>query len=280
MSLTHEHYRALFDPQGIVVAGAATHPGKFGFVTLHNILANGYKGEVFATNLKGETVLGVQTMKSMAELRPDSADLVFVCTPPAANEEILSQAAERGVRAAFVTTAGYAEAGPEGEAAQRRLIQLAERLDLLVAGPNGQGIVSTSSSLCAQIVAPYPLAGPIAIASQSGNFVSSFENLANQYGIGVSKAVSAGNAAMVSVPDYLDYFSRDGESKVGLAYVEGVPDGREFYERMRDVSSRMPVVLLKGGATAGGQRAAASHTGALAADDRIFDGMCSQAGIH
>ncbi|MFV1991112.1 MAG: CoA-binding protein [Acidimicrobiales bacterium] len=280
MTLTHEHFRALFDPKGIVVAGAATHPGKFGFVTLHNILANGYKGGVFATNLKGETVLGVQTMKSVSELRAGSADLLFVCTPPAANEEILTQAAERGVKAAFITTAGYAEAGPDGQAAQRSLIELAERLDLLVAGPNGQGIVSTPSSLCAQIVAPYPPAGPIAIASQSGNFVSSFENLAIQHGIGVSRGVSAGNAAMVTVPDYLDYFSRDAQSKVGLAYVEGIPDGRKFYDKMREVAARMPVVLLKGGATAGGQRAAASHTGALAADDRIFDGMCAQAGIH
>jgi acyl-CoA synthetase (NDP forming) len=280
VKFTQDQFRALFDPEGIVVAGAATHPGKFGFVTLHNILANGYSGAVFATNLKAEIVLGVQTMRSLTELPYGAAELLFVCTPPAANEEILAQAAERGVKAVFITTAGYAEAGSAGQAAQDRLIALATELNLIVAGPNGQGLVSTAASLCAQIVAPYPAAGPIGIASQSGNFVSSFQNLALQHGVGVSRAVSAGNAAMISVPDYLDYFSRDGQTKVGLAYVEGIPDGRAFYDKMSDVTSRMPIVLLKGGATAGGQRAAASHTGALAADDRIFDGMCAQAGIH
>jgi acetyltransferase len=100
--------------------------------------------------------------------------------------------------------------------------------------------------------------------------------------VGVSRAVSAGNAAAVSVPDYLDYFADDPETSVALAYVEGVGvgEGREFYERLRRVAERMPVVLVKGGATAHGQRAAASHTGSLASDDSIFDGMCRQAGVQ
>jgi acetyltransferase len=150
---------------------------------------------------------------------------------------------------------------------------------MLLAGPNGQGVVSTPAHLCAQIVAPYPPAGRIAIASQSGNFVSSFENWAVQTGVGVSRAVSAGNAAAVGVADYLDWFADDDESAVGLAYVEGVDNGRELFERLSAVARRKPVVLVKGGTTASGQRAAASHTGSLAADDRIFDGMCRQAGI-
>jgi acetyltransferase len=116
------------------------------------------------------------------------------------------------------------------------------------------------------------------VASQSGNFVSSFMNLSVATGIGISRAVSAGNAAAVGVPDYLDHFADDPETSVGLAYVEGVPDGRAFFERIRSVAARQPLVLLKGGATAGGQRAAASHTGSLATDDRVFDGACRQAG--
>jgi acetyltransferase len=151
---------------------------------------------------------------------------------------------------------------------------------MLVAGPNGQGVVSTPAHLCAQIVAPYPPPGRIAIASQSGNFVSSFQNYAAQTGVGVSRAVSAGNAAAVTVPDYLDYFADDPETGVALAYVEGVGvgEGRAVYERLRGVAERMPVVLVKGGATAGGQRAAASHTGSLATDDRVFDGVLRQCG--
>jgi acyl-CoA synthetase (NDP forming) len=275
---TPEQFQALFDPAGVVVAGASSHPGKFGFVSLHNLLASGYAGRVFGTNLQGETVLGVQTVASVDELPDGAADLVFVCTPAGANPELLRACARKGVRAAFVTSAGYGEAGEAGRRAERELVALAEELGILLAGPNGQGVVSTPVHLCAQIVAPYPPAGRIGVASQSGNFVSSFMNYAVQTGIGISRAVSAGNAAMVTVADYLDFYADDAATSVGLAYVEGIADGRGFFERIRDVASRKPVVLVKGGATEGGQRAAASHTGALASNDKVFDGACRQAG--
>jgi acetyl-CoA synthetase (ADP-forming) len=273
-----EQWKALFEPRGVVVAGASTHPGKFGFVALHNILRNGYSGAVFATNREGGDILGRHALMSVDELPEDAAELVFVCTPAAANPDLLVACAAKGVRAAFVTSAGYGEAGDEGRKAERLLVDLAKELGMLLAGPNGQGVVSTPASLCAQIVAPYPPPGGIAIVSQSGNFVSSFQNYAVQTGVGVSRAVSAGNAAAVTVPDFLEYFSEDDETTVALAYVEGVTDGRAFFERIRGVARRKPLVLLKGGVTTGGQRAAASHTGALASDERIFDGMCHQAG--
>jgi len=276
---TVEAMRALFDPEGVVVAGASTHPGKFGFVSLHNILAAGYEGRVAATNRDGASVLGIDTVPDLSDLPDGVADLVFVCTPASANPDLLRAAAAKGVRAAFLTSAGYGEAGPEGEAAQAELVALCDELGILLAGPNGQGVVSTPSKLCAQIVAPYPPAGRIAIASQSGNFVSSFMNLAVATGVGVSRAVSAGNAAAVTVADYLDHFASDPETSVGLAYVEGVADGRAFVERLRPVAAAQPLVLLKGGATAGGQRAAASHTGSMATDDKVFDGACRQLGI-
>ncbi|MEM8903970.1 MAG: CoA-binding protein [Actinomycetota bacterium] len=277
--LRPEHFRALFDPRGVVVAGAATHPGKFGFVSLHNLLASGYEGRVAGTNLRGETVLGIETVPSIDDLPDGEFDLVFVCTPASANPDLLRSAAAKGIKAAFITSAGYGEAGPEGEAAQRDLVELGAELDLLLAGPNGQGVVSTPSRLCAQIVAPYPPAGSIGIASQSGNFVSSFQNWAVWSGVGVSRAVSAGNAAMVTVADYLDHYADDPETKVGLAYVESIVDGRGFADRARSITERMPLVVVKGGATEGGAAAAASHTGALAADDRVFDGVARQVGI-
>jgi acetyltransferase len=270
---------ALFDPRGVVVAGASTHPGKFGFVALHNLLACGYRGRVFATNLEATPVLGIDTVADVADLPDGAADLVFVCTPAGANVELLKACAAKGIGAAFVTSAGYGEAGEAGRRAQDELVALARELDMVLAGPNGQGVISTPSSMCAQIVAPYPPAGRIGIASQSGNFVSSFMNYARLYGVGVSRAVSAGNAAMVTVPDYLDWYADDPETSVGLAYVEGVTDGRTFFERLRTVAERMPLVLVKGGASAIGARAAASHTGSLATDDNVFDGMCRQAGV-
>jgi acyl-CoA synthetase (NDP forming) len=271
-------FRALFEPRGVLVAGASTHPGKFGFVSLHNILACGYEGKVFATNRDGADVLGVRTVAEVDDLPDGEIDLVFVCTPASANPDLLRACAKKGVTAAFVASAGYGEAGEEGRQAEAELVALADELGMLLAGPNGQGVVSPPAKLCAQIVAPYPPRGHIGIASQSGNFVSSFENYAQLTGVGVSRAVSAGNAAAVTVPDYLDYYADDPETRVGLAYVESVGDGRAFADRLRRIGERMPVVLVKGGASSGGQRAAASHTGALASDDRVFDGACRQAG--
>ena len=269
----------LFDPRGVILAGASAHPGKFGFVTLHNILSCGYTGRVFPVSLEGGEVLGLPVASSVDDLPDGEADLVFVCTPQAANLELLRACSRRGVRAAFVATAGYGEAGPEGARAQAELVALADELGILLAGPNGQGIVSTPSALCAQIVAPYPPAGRIGIVSQSGNFVSSFLNLSIQSEVGVSRAVSAGNAASITVADYLEYLADDPATAVSLAYVESVGDGRKFYDQARRTTARQPLVVLQGGTTAGGSRAAASHTGSLASDARVFAGMCRQAGI-
>ena len=276
---TDSQFRALFEPKGVVVAGASSHPGKFGFVSLHNLLACGYAGAVFGTNLQGEEVLGIQTVADITDLPKNAADLVFVCTPASANQSLLRACAARGIRAAFITSAGYGEAGDEGRRAQADLIALADELGIILAGPNGQGVVSTPASLCAQIVAPYPPAGAIGVASQSGNFVSSFLNYSRATGVGISRAVSAGNAAAVGVADYLDWYSRDDATKVGLAYIEGIVDGRTLLDRFATVAARKPLVVIKGGATEGGARAAASHTGALAADDKVFDGACRQAGV-
>lgn len=272
-------FRALFEPSGVLVTGASTHPGKFGFVSLHNLLSAGYQGAVYATNLHDEVVLGVQTVDDIDRLPDGEIDLVFVCTPASTNPAILRACAAKGVRAAFVTSAGYGEAGEAGRVAERELIALADELGILLAGPNGQGVVSTPAHLCAQIVAPYPPAGRIGVASQSGNFVSSFLNLSRSSGVGISRAVSAGNAAAVGVADYLDFYAHDEATSVGLAYVEGIVDGAGLMQRLGGAAARKPLVLLKGGSTAGGARAAASHTGALAADDKIFDGACKAYGI-
>ena len=276
---TDEQFRALFEPKGVLIAGASTHPGKFGFVSLHNLLAGGYQGAVFGTNLEGEEVLGISTVADVAALPDGKIDLVFVCTPAAANAGLLRACAAKGVKAAFVTSAGYAEAGPAGKSAEAELVDLADELGMLLAGPNGQGLVSTPASLCAQIVAPYPPRGRIAVASQSGNFVSSFMNYARHSGVGISRGVSAGNAAAVVPADYLDWFADDHETAVSLAYIEGIVDGRALVDAFQSIAERKPLVVVKGGATEGGARAAASHTGALAADDKVFDGVCRQTGV-
>lgn len=272
-------YRPLFQPRGIVVAGVSGHPGKFGFATLHNLIRFGYRGKLFPVKPDGAEVLGRPTLPDVSEVPDGEADLVFLCTPNKVNIELLRACAAKGVRAAFVTSAGYGEAGPEGIELQQELVATADELGILLIGPNGQGVVSTSLSMCAQIVPPFPPAGRIAVASQSGNLVSSFLNYACGTGIGVSKAISLGNSAQTSLCDLLDYFAADPETDVVLAYLEGVSDGEHFKRAVRNLTTRKPLVLLKGGVAESGKRAAASHTGALASDSRVFDGICRQFGV-
>ena len=273
-----DHYRALFSPRAVVVVGASSHPGKFGFVSLHNILSSKFAGKVYATNLQNEIILGIQTISSIDDLPLNEIDLAFFCTPASANPQLLRQCAERGIRAAFIASAGYREAGTQGEQAEQDLVQLAADLDMLIAGPNGQGVVSTPVSLCAQIVGPYPPRGGISVASQSGNFVSSFLNYARQTGVGIARAISAGNAAQTSVGQYLEWFSQDNETRVSLAYIESVNDGKALESSFTAALKSKPLVVVKGGATDAGSRAAQSHTGALASNDKIFDGLCRSTG--
>jgi acyl-CoA synthetase (NDP forming) len=272
-------FRPLFQPRGIVIAGASAHPGKFGFVALHNLRAFGYQGELFPVNRDGAEILGEPTLRDVAEVPDGRADLVFVCTPARANVELLRACAKVGVRAAFVASAGYREAGPEGQALEDELVATADELGIVLAGPNGQGVLSTSVSMCAQIVAPNPPAGPISVVSQSGNLLSAFLDYAVQTGVGVSKAISAGNSAQTGLAEYFEYLAADPETQVVLAYLEGVGDGRRFADAVRRLTARKPLVVLKGGAAAEGQRAALSHTGSLASDDRVFDGLCRQLGV-
>ena len=274
-----DHYRALFSPRAIVVVGASSHPGKFGFVSLHNILSSNFAGQVYATNLQNEEIMGIQTVSSIDDLPLNEIDLAFFCTPASANPQLLKQCANRGIRAAFIASAGYREAGSLGEQAERDLVQLAAELDMLIAGPNGQGVVSTPVSMCAQIVGPYPPKGGISVASQSGNFVSSFLNYARQTGVGIARAISAGNAAQISVGQYLEWFAQDAETRVSLAYIESVNDGKALESAFTAALKSKPLVVVKGGATDAGSRAAQSHTGALASNDKIFDGLCRSTGV-
>jgi len=224
----------LFAPRGVVVAGASSHPGKFGFAVLHNIITNGYQGQIFATNRSGGTLLGIEGLTSMTDVPAGAADLVYVCVPASAVAGVL--------------------------------------------GPNGQGLVSTPASLCAQFVGPFPPSGGVSIVSQSGNLASGAMNYAAASGVGVARAVSAGNATCLGVDDYIDWLADDPATTAIVAYIEGVANGRRFYDTLCAATRKKPVVVVKGGTSEDGARAAASHTGSLATNDRIFDGMLRQAG--
>ncbi len=279
MSGIVDRFHPLFYPRGIILTGVSSHPGKFGAVTFHNLLRFGYQGELFPINRDGAEILGHATYKTISEVPEGRADLAFICTPSKLNEELLRDCAKRGVRAAFVASAGYGEADEAGKASEGRLVELANELGIVLAGPNGQGLVSTAVSMCAQIAPPYPPPGPISMASQSGNIGASFMNYGVLSGVGFSKGVSCGNSAQLELADYLEYYAADPDTTVSLAYMEGVEDGRRFLEVARAHTAEKPLVVVRGGATELGKRAASSHTGALASNERIFAGACRQAGI-
>lgn len=186
--ITPEQFRALFEPRGVVVAGASTHPGKFGFVALHNILANGYAGAC-----SRPTATPPRSSASTPSPRSTRSPTEPPISPSSARRRRPTPTSSRacaakGITAAFITSAGYGEAGEEGIAAQRELVALAEELGILLVGPTARGWSPPRCGCCAQIVAPYPPPGSIGIASQSGNFVSSFMNYAVLGEVGVSRA--------------------------------------------------------------------------------------------
>jgi acetyltransferase len=276
---TGRFFESLFNPRGVVVVGASTHPGKFGFVSLHNLISCGYKGQIFATHLELAEVLGVQSVATIDDLPENEIDLAFVCTPASTNISILEACARKNIRSVYITSAGYGETGESGVKAQKLLKDKARDLDILLIGPNGQGLVSTPVNLCAQIVGPYPPKGAISVASQSGNFVSSFMNYARFTNVGIARAISAGNAACTGVPEVLDFFATDEATSVALVYLEGIQDGEKLASSMKSISAVKPLVVVKGGSTSSGALAAASHTGALASNDRVFDGVCFANGV-
>jgi acetyltransferase len=276
---TAAQFDALFAPRGVAVVGAATHPGKFGFVALHNLRVNGFPGPIWGTNPRQESVLGAPTHPSIAELPDGPLDLVLACTPAVTIPEVLRQSAARGAATVYVASAGYAEAGDEGRVRQDELVALAEDLGILLVGPNGQGVISTPASLCAQIVAPMPPPGRIAVASQSGGFVSSFANLARSSGVGLSRGVSVGNAAMVGVVDFCEYFARDDRTDVAIVYAETIDTSEATARRLEQVSRRIPVIMLRGGRTEPGRDATRVHTGARPPSSAAFDRLARDAGL-
>ena len=202
-------FDALFEPRGVLVAGVVQPSREVRLRRAAQPAHPGLRGRRLRDEPRGRRGARASrcSVRSTSCRRTRSSTSSSCARRRPRTRSCLRACAARGVRAAFLTSGGYGEAGDDGRAAEARLVALADELGLLLAGPNGQGIVSTPVGLCAQIVAPYPPRGAIAIASQSGNFVSSFQNYARASGVGVSRAVSAGNAASVTVPDYLEYYA-------------------------------------------------------------------------
>ena len=274
-----QKFNPLFYPKGIAVVGVSSHPGRFGSVAFHNILRYGYEGDVFAINRDGAEILGIHSYQDISDIPPNKVDLAFIATPPKINEEILEKASKLGIKAAFVAAGGYSESNSDGKLLEDSLVETANKLNMIIAGPNGQGIISTDAKMCAQIASPYPPSGSISIVSQSGNILSSLMNHAIRTGVGVNKGISCGNSAQTKVTDYLNYLAADDSTSVVIAYLEGINNGPDFINTIKHFTSKKPLIVIKGGVANEGIKAASSHTGSMATDNRIFSGICNQYGV-
>ncbi len=267
-----------FAPRSIAVVGASRNPQKLGYVLLDNLKRANYQGDLYPVNPRGEPILGLHTYPTVLDL-PRRPDLAILTVPAEAVAEVLDQSGRKGLRAAVVVTAGFRETGPEGRRAEEQVLAVARRYGIRLVGPNSVGIINTSTGMNATFAETPPFQFPVGMLSQSGAIATAILDWARTTGMGFSKFVSLGNMADLDEVDFLDYMAHDPETKIIVGYLEGISHGRRFMDVARRITVAKPLILLKVGTTPAGQRAAQSHTGALAASEAVVDAAFRQTGV-
>ncbi len=210
---------------------------------------------------------------------PGTPDLAVIVIPPPAVPRAIDDCVEKGIRAGVIITAGFAEVGGDGEKLQNEMVEKARKGQMILVGPNCNGIVRPSRKLFPQMPAVFPQEGPLAVVSQSGNVALSLSRRSIKAGFGLSCIVSSGNEADLHCEDYFEFLSHDPDTKVIISYIEGFRNARRFFDIAKGVVAQKPLIMIKAGGTSAGARAAKSHTASLAGSDSTFDGACRQAGI-
>jgi acyl-CoA synthetase (NDP forming) len=268
----------LFYPRSIAFVGASGTFGKWGYMLFCNVAAGGFKGPIYLVNARGAEIAGRPTFKSVGEI-PGPVDLAVVTIPAAKVLDLIPQLQEKGIKNMLLITSGFAETGAEGRRLEEELVREARAAGILILGPNTMGICNPHDALfcCGSNVLPKP--GTTTLVSQSGNLGVQLLGFAEHEGIGIRAFGGSGNEAMITIEDYMEAFEVDELTRTVVLYIESIKNGRRFFEAARRVGKKKPVVMLKGGRTQAGNRAAASHTGALASNLRVFDAAARQAGI-
>jgi acyl-CoA synthetase (NDP forming) len=269
---------SLFYPHSIAFVGASSAIGKWGHTLFTITAGRGYKGEIYLVNPKGGTIANRPVFRTVAEI-PGKVDLVVVTVPAARVMDLIPQFKAKGITNMLLISSGFAEVGPSGKSLEEELIQNAAQNGILIIGPNTMGICNPHIHLYCTGSHVQPEPGATAVVAQSGNMGTQLLAFAEQQGIGIRAFCGSGNEAMVTIEDYVDAFEKDSLTQTVMLYVESVKNGRRFLESCRRVGKKKPIVLLKGGQSQAGNKAAASHTGAMSSDSRIFDAVCRQAGI-
>ena len=267
----------IFNPHSVAVIGASEVPGKAAERRTRSLIEGGYPGKIFLINPKRDTLFGRKTYRSILDIGED-VDLVMVVVAPKLIPQAVVDSVKMHARGIVIITAGLGETGAEGKRIEAEILQTATEGGAKIIGPNCSGLFSVSGKMNLLGVPPIKK-GPLAVIAQSGNIIDSITHYAEMRGVGLSNIISAGNAIGVKSHEYIDYLGQDEATKVILMYMEGIKEGEQIVRVAREVSKHKPIVILKVGRSKAGARAAASHTGSLAADDAIVDAAFRQARI-
>jgi acetyltransferase len=268
-----------FRPRGIVVIGASHDPTKLGYGIASNLVSCGYRGAIHFVNPKGGRLFDRPVYADLSQV-PDPADLAVIVVPAQAVPEALRACGARGLRAAIIISGGFRETGEAGAALEAECVRVGRAYGMRLLGPNCVGLIDTHLPLDTTFLpAPRPMPGEVAFISHSGAICAAVSDWATGQGFGLSHMVSLGNQADLTETDVLAPIAADPHARVLTLYLEGLADGRRFVELARRITREKPVIALKAGRSAGGRRAVASHTGALAGVEVAVDAAFRRAGV-
>ena len=266
----------IMNPRSVAVIGASAEDGKIGNSVMKNLINGGYRGAIYPIHPKAQEILGRKAYPTVLDVA-DEIDVAVFAIPAKFCAAAMDEAGRKKIPGAVMIPSGFAEVGEQ--ALQDELVGVARKHNVRVMGPNIYGFYYTPQNLCATFCTPYDVKGKVALSSQSGGVGMSIIGFSRTTRMGVSAIVGLGNKSDLDEDDLLIYFEQDDNTQVVAMHCEDLKDGRSFAEVASRVSKKKPIVVLKAGRTALGARAAASHTGALAGNDKIYDDVLRQCGV-
>ncbi|GIK60094.1 MAG: acetyl-CoA synthetase [Ignavibacteriota bacterium] len=269
-----------FYPKSICVVGASSKPKSLGYELTKSIKQYGYTGKLFLINPKSDEILGYKCYPTIESVK-EKIDLAIIMVPKQFVEESIKQLTDKGTKAMILITAGFKETGKQGEQEEKRILELVKKSDARIVGPNCMGIINTihEIKMNATFVAEEPQNGKMAFCSQSGAIGAAVLNSLRETDIKFSQFISVGNKADVTENDLLEYWEKDKNVSVITYYLESFEAGEKFIKYFIDEKITKPVIILKGGRTSSGIKAASSHTGAMGSSDKVVDAVLHQFGI-
>ncbi|MGP4017058.1 acetate--CoA ligase family protein [Saccharopolyspora sp. 5N708] len=266
----------LMNPSSVAVIGASNEDGKIGNSVMKNLINGGYAGEIYPINPKADEILGRKAYRSITDV-PGSVDVAVFTVPAKFVAGALEECGQKKIAAAVLIPSGFAETG--NQEMQDEVVEIARKHGIRLLGPNIYGYYYTPQNLCATFCTPYDVRGGVALTSQSGGIGMAILGFSRTTKMGVSAIVGLGNKSDVDEDDLLTFFEHDDNTQVVAMHLEDLKDGRAFVDAAQRVTKKKPVVVLKAGRTDMGARAASSHTGALAGNDKVYDDILRQSGV-